>query len=244
MQFIKKISLTILLLFPALAFAQYEQGTRGGLSLGFDGEKRLSHKIYLGFSQEFRLAAVASPYTETNSIFSPLPDLDYDRSITSVGLDYSIIAKRLKAGVYYTFLYVMNNDYLYEPRHRMHLSLTYKHPFAHQWSVSWQAKGQVTLRDEERGDYRVNPRFVLKNRFKIDYQIWGKPFKPFLTVGTVNYLNDDRARYDFQRLRTTLGIEWRINRTNFIDFFGRWDEYLTDTDPRVISLGVNYKMDF
>jgi len=217
----------ILLLFlPLTLSAQPPRETQGGAIASFGAEKELLRNLDLRFEEELRLLATANVY---------------ERTVSSLGLDYSLINKKLKVGAYYAFIYLYNNDYLYESRHRFYLNLTYRQnlePF----TLSWRTRLQTTLRDESRGSYRVNPRHVLKNRLEITYAIFGKPWKPFLSFDLSNYLNDAETRLDPVRLRTQAGVSHRINRTNTIDFFIRWDEHFIAPDPRIISLGAAYKI--
>jgi hypothetical protein len=226
--------LIALLLFLAVPVAaQQSQGTKAGLSLAFEGEKALLTHLNLEFGQEFRALAD----------FSYSPPVDFSRSVTNVGLTYSLFG-RVKVGANYAFLYMLNNDFLYEARHRFYFNLSYKQPIDRQFTVSWRGRLQSTLRDEERGDYRVNPRYVMKNKLEVNYQVFGKPWKPYLSCDFSTNLNDDKTRYDFVKLRVQAGTSWRLNRTDYLNFFLRWDEYLKDTDPRVISLGIACKMKF
>ena len=79
-------------------------------------------------------------------------------------------------------------------------------------------------------------------RLEATYAIWGKPLKPFLSCEISTHLNDPETRYDPARLRLQGGVAWRINRTTSADFFLRWDEYLKNLDPRVVSLGITWKI--
>jgi hypothetical protein len=215
-----------LLLFPIVAFSQPKRETKAGALLSFELEKKLSQTFSLNFAEEVRF--------QTNNI-------GFDRNILSLGADYSFWEKRFKAGAYYAFLYLYNNDYRFEMRNRFYANLSFKHSFT-PINLSWRGRIQATLRDENRGNYKVNPRYVLKNKVEIEYEIWGKPFKPYLSCDLSINLNDPVTRYDPTRLRFQLGTTWRINRTDYLDFFLRYDEYLKNDDPRVFSIGVGYKM--
>jgi hypothetical protein len=220
--------LLALLMLPQTVAAQSERMTRGGLSLAFEGEKDLSSLLSLGFDEEVRL--VSNP-------------TGFDRSVSSVGLNYALFNKRVKVGGYYAFIYLYNSKHLYEARNRFYFNLSYKQPL-NRFTLSWRGRAQATVRDENRGDYRVNPRYTMKNKIELEYQVWGKPWKPYVSLDFSTNLNDYVTRYDLERVRTQAGAVWRLDRTRYFDFFVRWDEYLKSDDPRVIYAGAAFKVKF
>ncbi|MDR1372702.1 MAG: DUF2490 domain-containing protein [Dysgonamonadaceae bacterium] len=231
----KKIMLYIALIFPVLAVAQ-SRATQGGLSMSYEGEKDLAEFTYrrpisLGVEEELRFLGNNNP-------------VGFDRSVTSVGLNYPLIPGRLKAGLYYAFIYLWNGDYHYEARNRFYFNLIYKQPLDRQWDVSWRGRVQSTIRDESRGIYRINPRYVLKNKFEVSYHQMGARWGESLSCDFSTNLNDYETHYDFVRLRIQACTTYKFNLTNSIDLFVRWDEYLKYDDPRVIYLGASYKMKF
>ncbi|MDR0698536.1 MAG: DUF2490 domain-containing protein [Tannerella sp.] len=218
----------LLVLIPVLASSQSKRDTKEGMSLSVTAEKYLRRNLSLNIEEEIRL--------QTNRI-------GFDRTVSAAGLDYNLLNRKAKIGVYYAFIYLYNNDYLFEPRHRFYLNLSYKESIE-SFTVSWRLRVQETVRDEKRGSYRVNPRYATKNKLEVEYVVWGKPWMPFLSCDLSNNLNDPETRYDFVRLRFQGGVNWRLNRTESLDIFLRWDEHLKADDPRVVSLGINFKMRF
>jgi hypothetical protein len=222
---IKYTLLLLLLSFPS--FAQREKETDWGASMTVEAEKDLSRKLSLGIEEEIRLS--------TNNSF--------DRNITSVGLDYALINKKLKIGAYYAFIYLSNDDHLYEPRHRYHVNLSYKETLS-SFTLSWRGRYQVTYRDENRGEYKINPKQVMKNKLEVEYSIWGSPWKPYISCDFSTLLNDPVRGYELTRLRFQGGTSWRLNKTTYLDFHFRWDEYIRYKEPRLLSLGATYKIKF
>ena len=220
--------LLFFLLIPALSFSQSERETNVGASLAVDLEKDLSRFLSLGFEEEVRLV--------DNNV-------GFDRSVTSLGLDYSLFDKRVKLGAYYAFIYLYNNDYLYESRHRYYFNISYKQP-VNSFTFSWRGRVQGTYRDENRGEYKINPKYMMKNKFEVGYTIWGSPWKPFLSCDFSTKLNDPVAGYELSRMRFQGGVSWRLDRTTYLDFSVRHDRYLSDDDPNVWAVGVTYKMKF
>ncbi|MDR1814826.1 MAG: DUF2490 domain-containing protein [Tannerella sp.] len=224
---IRNIYILLFLLTPIVLNAQPQRETKGGAVMSLNVEKDLPlRNMSVNFEEELRL--ITAPNV-------------YDRTVSSLGIDYALLDRKIKIGAYYAFIYLYNNDFLYEARHRFYFNLSYRQN-VEQFTFSWRVRLQETLRDENRGSYRVNPRYVMKNRLEAEYAVWGKPWKPFLSCDFSTNLNDDETRYDLVRLRFQAGANWRINRTTSMDFYLRWDEYLKDDDPRVISIGAAYKM--
>ncbi|MDR0686475.1 MAG: DUF2490 domain-containing protein [Dysgonamonadaceae bacterium] len=225
----------VLLLAPLLVHA-WERRTEGGVSLQYEAEKTLNENRYrnrlsLSADEEIRLVGNNNP-------------VSFDRSVTSVGLNYGLLDNRLKAGAFYSFIYLWNGDYLYEMRNRFYFNLSYRQPLDRQWQILWRGRLQTTLRDENIGSYRVNPRYTMKNKIEIRYHKLGTPFQPYLSCDLSTNLNDDKTRYDIFRARIQAGTAYRLNLTNTLDIFVRWDEYRTEDDPRRIYLGASYSMKF
>ncbi|MDR2621870.1 MAG: DUF2490 domain-containing protein [Dysgonamonadaceae bacterium] len=218
----------LFLLLSLPSFAQTPRETTFGASLSVEAEKELSRFFSLTGEEEVRL--------RDNST-------GFDRSVTSLGIDYAFFDRKAKIGIYYAFLYLYNNDHLFEPRHRYYLNFSYKEtvePFI----LSWRGRLQGTYRDENRGEYKINPKYVMKNKLEAAYMIWGSPWKPYLSCDISTSLNDPVRGNELTRLRFQGGASWRLNRTTYLDFFLRCDEYLVGDDPRVLSVGASYKMKF
>ena len=222
-----KLTLLFLLLSVCFPLIAQERETDAGLSLSFEGQKELIRNMSLSIEEEVRLV--------TNTI-------GFDRSVTSAGLDYALWNKRIKVGATYAFIYLYNNDYWFEPRHRYYFNLSYRETVGN-FTFSWRGRVQGTYRQENRGRYKINPKYIMKNKFEIEYSIWGKPWKPFVSCDLSSELNDPTGN-DLSRIRTEAGTTYRLNRTDYLTFFLRWDEYLIDDDPRVIAAGIGYRMKF
>lgn len=196
-----------------------------GTSLSFELQKGLSRKIDISIEEELRFI--------TNN-------KGFDRSMTTLGLDYSIISKRLKAGVYYCFIYRYNSDFYYDARHRYFLSLSYKQPL-NDFTLSWRGRFQGTYRDENRGQYKINPKYVLRNKLDLEYSIFGSPWTPYISVDFSNTTNDPMGN-ELYRIRYQGGVNWRLNRTDYMKFFLRFDDNFSGEDPNVVSVGVGYQI--
>jgi hypothetical protein len=165
--------------------------------------------------------------------------IGFERNITSAGFDYLLFDRKFKIGAYYAFLYLCNNDRLFEARRRYYLNLSYKE-IVGQWTFSWRGRWQITHRNENCGEYKINPKQILKNKFQIEYSVWGKPWKPFISCDLYNDTNNPAGNY-LSRIRYQGGTSWRLNRTDYVDFFVRYDWYSDSRETMILSLGAGWK---
>ena len=196
-----------------------------GVFLSGELDKRLNDNWNLSVSEELRL--MNAP-------------VGFERSVTSAGVDYAFLHRKIKMGAYYSFLYLYNNNHYFEPRHRYYFNLSYRESIG-RYTLSWRGRVQGTYRDENRGMYKINPKYVLRNKFQIDYSFWGRPWKPFLSCDLSNELNNPMGN-ELTRIRYEAGTSWRLNRTDFMEFFVRFDQSLNAKDPFVLALGIGYKL--
>ena len=224
---VSKYSTFIILFFISFSVLGQERETDLGAIFSVKLNKDLNRQLGISFEEEVRLL--------TNNT-------GFDRLTSSVGIEYTII-KRLKAGVFYNYMYVYNSDFLYESRHRYYANLSYKYGINRKLTLAWRTRFQGTCRDESRGEYRINPKYVLRNRLEAEYNILGTRWKPYLSAEATNSLNNPLGN-EIYKLRFQGGTNYRLDRTNYLEFFLRADEYLVWPDPRVISIGVGYKKNF
>ena len=217
----------IISLFISFSMLGQERETDLGAIFSVRLNKDLSRFFGLSFEQEARLL--------TNNT-------GFDRSTSSLGIDYTVV-KGLKAGVFYNYMYVYNSDFFYESRHRYYANLSYKHEVNRKITLTWRTRFQGTYRDENRGEYKINPKYVLRNRLEAEYNILGTRWKPYFSAEATNTLNDPLGNKIY-KLRFQGGTSWRWDRTTYLEFYLRADEYLVGEDPRVISVGVGYKKNF
>ena len=224
---VSKYSVFILLLFVSSSVWGQDRETDLGAILSAEFSKKLNRHFELSLEQELRLLT-------NNAGFS--------RSTSSVGMDYTIV-KGLKTGVYYNYMYLYNSNFLYESRHRYHANLSYRHRVNRNLSLALRTRFQGTYRDENRGEYKINPKYVLRNRLKAEYNLRGTGWKPYLSTEVTNTLNDPLGN-EIYKLRFQGGTSWRWDKRTSLDFYVRADEYLPREDARVISIGVGYNRNF
>jgi hypothetical protein len=208
--------------------AQNDRGMRLGGVLAVEVEKDITRRLSGLFEQELRL--------ENNNV-------GFNRTTSNIGLDYSIIPKKLKVGGFYTYIYMYNKDFLYESRHRFYFNVIYKETFD-PITISWRGRFQSTFRDENKGSYRVNPRNIVKNKIEVTYSFFNLPFKPFVSADFSTIVLDPRNNFELSRIRYTGGVNWRLNRTDYLELFLRYDQRMDSRDLNGAAIGARYKTRF
>lgn len=223
----KRLLFGLILFIPFLSWSQ-DRELDLGAAFAFELQKELKSNWNLSLEEELRLV------TNNN-------DVGFERNMLSIGLDYQFFDKKFKVGAYYCHIYLYNNDYYYEHRHRAYLSLSFKQDLNNEFTLTWRGRFQGTNRDENVRRYKINPKYILRNKFDLEYKIFGSPWRPSISADFSNTLNDPMGN-ELYRIRYQAGVNWRLNRTDSMEFFLRMDHYLVDEDPNVISLGVAYKI--
>jgi len=221
----RKTLLFALCLLAVPVIAQRQKETDAGAIFNAEINKSLPKRFDLTLGEEIRFI--------TNTI-------GFERSVTTVGIDYTLWKKKLKMGVYYDFIYHYNKNQLFEARHRYYYNLSYKQSIE-SFTLTWRGRIQGTYRDENRGSYKINPKYVLKNKLQLEYSIFGKPWKPSVSCELSNELNNPTGNR-LMRIRYEGGATWRMNRTEYLEFFIRYDRQLDFRDPHVFYVGTGYKM--
>ena len=168
---------------------------------------------------------------------------NYHRFETTAGADYNFWRKKAKVGVYYSFLNKENNDYYYDNRHRLAVQLSYRESFP-KWRISWRGRFQSTLRDEDYGDYKINPKNYLRNKFQLTYLPLFSRFKPSLS-GEFYYQLNNPDHNIVDKIRTTIGTDYILTRQSTLEVYLRYDKEIQVKDPVSICMfGVLYKYEF
>lgn len=209
---------------PIFSFAQTRDlGVIGSLALSKDFGRSWSTKV----EQELR-------FNQNLSTF--------DRSLTSIGVDYSLIRKLLKVGVDYDFICQRQNEY-FEIRHRSSVAFATSVSYS-SFDFEFRTRAQATWRDETRGDYKFNPKYVWRNKLECSYTIFGSPIKPFLSGEIFCPLNSENGFY-MDSYRATLGLKYRISLHTSLQFLLRYDQDVQQPNPKSIlyaGVGWNYKL--
>lgn len=189
--------------------------------------KKIDRNIDLKLEQEFR-------FKQNLSI--------YDRSKTSLGMDYSMLNKNLKVELNYDFINQQSEENN-EIKHRASLALSTDYKL-YKLKFEIRTRGQLTWRDSERGDYNYNPRYVWRNKLNIAYDIFGSPFEPFITGELFTPLNGKKGYY-LDGVRATTGLKYRATKHSSVKFELRYDQDLQQVAAQNIiyaGLGWEYRL--
>ena len=167
----------------------------------------------------------------------------YDRAKIGVGTDYMFWQKRIKVGVAYNFLnYHDREDQYFDNRHRVKGFVTIAPKFG-DWKIAYRAQVQTTFRDERRGSYRFNPKTYLRNRLQVTWSVPHEPVKIYVSeeFWWRLYKPGDNI---IDRLRSTAGVVYDINKHHSLDFFLRFDHEVQVRNPkRFLCVGISYAID-
>lgn len=201
----------------------------------------------------------------------------FGRYQAGLGLTWKI-TDVFKVGTGYTFIQNQNSEGTWKPRHRVYLdgAINLK---AGDWRFSVKERLQFTHRDVN-NTFQKNPNsLALKSRFKIAYKGLTN-VTPYGYVELRNVFNDPSVKatwsttslsysdYSFggyndayiNRIRGSLGAEWKVSKQHALDFFLLTDynyDKNIDTDSEGttlksltydqglnVSLGIGYKFRF
>ena len=227
---------------PVTLHADEDDSDGFGARVSAEVDYKLFKGLHLSASEEIRLGGA---------------DV-MDRSYTEVGLSYKI-NQHLKAGLSYTAIAVYESEvtdlgdntelvkYWYDWRHRVSADLTASFK-AGQWRFSLRERLQGTYKKRELNNYQQpQTAWVVRSRLKASYKFRTLPLEPYAFIEPRLLLNgakwsDGCMTPDFSqaqflghadsyvnRMRGALGLEWRLDSRNSIDFYGFYD-YLSDKE--------------
>lgn len=166
-----------------------------------------------------------------------------ERSLTAIQLDYKLLPKVLKAGVEYNFLLQNNDNEYFENKHRLSLALSGETSWK-RFEFSLRTRMQSTWRDETRGDYRINPKIIWRNKLECAYDIFGKPVKPSVSVELFTPLNENQGFYA-NGYRVRAGVTYRYSRAQSVDISLRYDKDIQTDEPQAmlyLCAGWTYRL--
>lgn len=153
----------------------------------------------------------------------------FSRSNTELGLSYKI-CPWLKTGADYTFIYKP-----LDIRHRAGVSMT-GHYKTGLWNFSLRERVQCTHLTREFNEYQKPRNSVcLKSRVKVSRACFSKPLEPYIACEFKHILNGSEYTNSLDpstmtytdtylnRIRASIGTEWRISRNDYLDFYALAD---------------------
>lgn len=221
----------MLVLFPFFSIQRLsaQSSTDFLTNVGIEFSKNLSRFWEFSFSEEIRLNNFSSHYA---------------RSETALGIDYKTLNKKTKWGLSYSLLNKENNDFYYENQHRLTAQFYYKERLSRNVKLNWRTKLQSTYRNENIADYKVNPKFYLRNKIQLNYVIPFSRMEPTASCEVYYSLNDlEQNRID--KIRTSLGLDYLISPKSSLEFYLRYDADIQVKEPENnFNVGAFYKYSF
>ena len=84
---------------------------------------------------------------------------------------------------------------------------------------------------------QAKDRLVLRSKLTVEYNVKGLPLNPFASVDYGCGLN-----YSSSKWKYTVGMDWKINKTNRFTLFYRYQHENDDEEPNGNLLGIGYKI--
>lgn len=164
-----------------------------------------------------------------------------DRFSTTVELSYRF-NKYLKTGGAYNLINYNHPTKNWEVRHRYYFYVTGSYRI-NRFTLSLRERFQSTYRvGVSETSKRPNPKFYLRSRLELEYDIRKCRFEPFASVEFYNTLNDPQGN-ELDRVRYTVGSKYKLNKKSAFNIFYRYISY-TDEEEKsshLIGLGYSYK---
>ena len=164
--------------------------------------------------------------------------IEFNRFKASAGLGYSFWKSRFKVSA--DFDYILKNRQTYlENRYRVSGGLTYSEKIR-SFKLSLRSKYQASFYDESRAEHKFNPKTYVRNRFEISYSFFSKPVKLYASTEMFIRLYRKDARF-IDEMRTVVGVTYRLNKNNSLDFYLRADNEVQVKNPaNIYYIGVGY----
>lgn len=153
-----------------------------------------------------------------------------ERHQLNAGIQYSPL-KYFSIGTGYCFIGHYDADKNFKPRHRVYADLTGSYKFG-AWKLSLRERIQMTHKSYEFNEYQQTPNLVeLKSKLKLSYKGFTH-LEPYIYAELKNCFNAPDVNYNeatgkyfsgysdtyINRVRGVIGLEWKIDRSNSIDF--------------------------
>ena len=198
--------------------------------VGFELNRELYRGLSLTWEEEARFKNLST---------------EFDRLNSSLGLAYRV-NDYFKFGASYTFMLLWhdgkkktNYEKYIDLRHRVNFDVIGNY-HVRQWKFTWRERPVITIRTDKPDLLeKANPQWTLRSKIAAEYSIFGNPLKPYLSFELSNTLNAPvyaSGNY-IDRIRTNLGLKWRLNSRSSFDFYYNFDVG-ADRDIR-----IDYKSD-
>jgi len=198
--------------------------------IGFEVNRVVSNGLSLTWEEEARFKNLST---------------EFDRLYSSLSLGYRVNTY-FKIGAGYTLALIWHDgkkktDYekYLDIRHRINLDLIGNYRIG-AWKFTLRERPVMVIRTDDPDLLeKSNPQWRLRSKVMAEYRIFGKPLKPYIACELSNTLNTPvyaNGNY-IDRIRTNLGLKWRIDKRSSFDFYYRFDVG-TNRD-----INIDYKKD-
>ena len=181
----------------------------------------------------------------------------------SAGVSYKMF-RWLKASAGYTFIHYYHpmevtkkGNYIpeyWQPKHRVNLSLTGKvdwrrftFSLRERWQYTYRPSQSVPKFDGDDGSVKNDEyisgkgKNVLRSRLQVEYNIRKCAFTPYTSCELSYSLNEIGA---FEKLRWTLGTEWKLSKKHALDFYYLYQNKADDDEANGHVIGAGYSFKF
>lgn len=229
---IRRLQIGMLALLMALSLPSLAQR---GVNLGVVADAEYSTPLFgdvtVGVEEELR--------------FKSYGGFHLDRWLNEVSLETPLnipmLGKRLQLGGQVGYQRHFDDGGYYDNRYRWGLNLSY-YETIRRFKLTCRSRWICTYRDERTGDYHINPKWYWRHKLQATYQMPGSRFKTTLASELFWKLHPE-ARYSFvDQLRTTLTVNYRLSRRQYLSAFLRMDNDLQVKEPMdTFYLGIGYE---
>jgi len=240
----------MILLMAAITVPVKAQSDDLGLWTSVEATKKINKKFSVGAEGEFRLrdnfGAVGRWTVSVGAAYKPLKWLKFDAGYKFIN-DHETETYTSSKGNEKWLPYYWSN------KHRVYAGVTGTFPVG-DFKISLRERWQYTYRPEvttecwnltdgEQDDDKVKSgkgKNVLRSRLQLSYAI---PYSNFEPYASAELYTSDR----YEKMRYTAGCEWKINKSNSLELFYRYqDVHVDDGDSNENShiIGLGYKFKF
>jgi len=204
------------------------QNSDWGVRTGIEVEKKLNKKWEIGFGGEYRWKEGMSLTDQIRGSF----ETGYKPwKFLKIGAGYELIADKKKK----------RDSYI--NRHRFKLDATGSYKYG-RFTANWRPRLQITLYDDDDvdDDEPDNYRWVMRNRFGLNYNIPKIPVKPYIQIEIYHRVFNNP---DYYKNRFSTGLEYTITKHHEIDLGYKRDSEIANGKKSYFDvLAVKYKFSF
>ncbi|HNQ12557.1 MAG TPA: DUF2490 domain-containing protein [Bacteroidia bacterium] len=216
----------ILFLFVLCAHTSIAQVNDAGLWASVQVEKKITRKVSVQLSQEFRWYENISELGTLNS---------------DLGVSYRL-HKAVAVSLNYRFSQKKQVDDFYCTRHRYYADLQLRQSI-NKFTFILRTRYQMQFSQVYSSEDGSVPSYMFRNKFTARYKI-NKKIEPFIAAEW--YLQSKNAEgNDLDKVRFSGGAEYKINRAHSIEFYYLYQKEMDENNPvSDYVTGIGYSFSF